>query len=40
MSIARLRFSELPAGLAALRRAEAEIGLDALGPRVAMRLVL
>lgn len=27
----------LPAGLARLRRREAEIGLDALGPRVAMR---
>ncbi|MEY9862549.1 GNAT superfamily N-acetyltransferase [Catenulispora sp. GAS73] len=27
----------LPAGLAQLRRREAEIGLDALGPRVAMR---
>ena len=42
---ARLGFAviddaELPAGLAALRRTEAEIGLDALGPRVAMRLVL
>jgi GNAT superfamily N-acetyltransferase len=42
---ARLGFSviddaALPAGLAALRRGEAESGLDALGPRVAMRAFL
>lgn len=42
---ARLGFSVvddavLPPHLAALRRREAEIGLDALGPRVAMRRVL
>lgn len=30
----------LPASLAAMRRREAELGLDALGPRVAMRRVL